>query len=152
VPLEVVSLVALPPLLYAASEELPWRDLRAVWRPVVVLAVGLVLASAAAVTAVAGVSAVPASMAFVLGAVLASTGPVAVSALGRRLSLLPRVQALVQSESTTSTWRPPGSPMTTVKWQSFRPDLQTCRVACLQLRTVYASSQVSREAWSARCS
>jgi hypothetical protein len=137
VPLEVVSLVALPPLLYAASEELPWRDLRAVWRPVVVLAVGLVLASAAAV---------------VLGAVLASTGPVAVSALGRRLSLLPRVQALVQSESTTSTWRPPGSPMTTVKWQSFRPDLQTCRVACLQLRTVYASSQVSREAWSARCS
>ena len=40
---DVVSLVVLPPLLYAASEELPWRDLRAVWRPVVVLAVGLVL-------------------------------------------------------------------------------------------------------------
>src|SRR5712691_11582745 len=38
-------------------------------------------------------------MAFVLGAVLASTDPVAVSALGRRLSLPPRVQALVQAES-----------------------------------------------------
>ena len=97
---EVVSLVVLPPLLYAASEELPWRDLRAVWQPVVVLAVGLVLASAAAVGAVAwAVAGISASMAFVLGAVLASTDPVAVSALGRRLSLPPRVQALVQAES-----------------------------------------------------
>ena len=97
---DVVSLVVLPPLLYAASEELPWRDLLAVWRPVIVLAVGLVLASAAAVGAVAGVVAgIPASMAFVLGAVLASTDPVAVSALGRRLSLPPKVQALVQAES-----------------------------------------------------
>ena len=100
VPPEVVSLVVLPPLLYAASEELPWRDLRAVWRPVTVLAVGLVLASAAAVAAVTwAVAAVPVSMAFVLGAVLASTDPVAVSALGRRLSLPPKVQALVQAES-----------------------------------------------------
>src|SRR5439155_845535 len=90
----------LPPPLYAASEELPWRDLLAVWRRVLVLAVGLVLASAAAVAAVAGaVAGIPASMAFVLGAVLASTDPVAVSALGRRLSLPPKVQALVQAES-----------------------------------------------------
>jgi monovalent cation/hydrogen antiporter len=96
----VVSLVVLPPLLYAASEELPWRDLRAVWRPVAVLAVGLVLASAAAVAAVTwAVAAVPVSMAFVLGAVLASTDPVAVSALGRRLSLPSKVQVLVQAES-----------------------------------------------------
>ena len=100
VPPAVVSLVVLPPLLYAASEELPWRDLRAVWRPVAVLAVGLVLASAAAVAAVAGaVASLSVGMAFVLGAVLASTDPVAVSALARRLSLPARIQALVQAES-----------------------------------------------------
>lgn len=40
---DAVSLVVLPPLLFAAGEELPWRDLRAVWRPVTALAVGLVL-------------------------------------------------------------------------------------------------------------
>ena len=97
---EVVSLVVLPPLLFAAGEELPWRDLRAVWRPVTALAIGLVVVSAAAVGAVA-VALTPLSggMAFVLGAVLASTDPVAVAALARRLSLPPRVQALVQAES-----------------------------------------------------
>ena len=40
-----------------------------------------------------------ASMGFVLGAVLASTDPVAVAALGRRLSLPTRLQVLVQAES-----------------------------------------------------
>jgi monovalent cation/hydrogen antiporter len=100
VPPSVVSLVVLPPLLYAASEELPWRDVQAVWRPVVILAVGLVLASAAAVAAVAGaVAGLPVALAFVLGAVLASTDPVAVSALSRRIWLPARIQALVQAES-----------------------------------------------------
>ena len=100
VPPSVVSLVVLPPLLYAASEELPWRDVRAVWRPVVILAMGLVLASAAAVAAVAVmVAGLPVALAFVLGAVLASTDPVAVSALSRRIWLPARIQALVQAES-----------------------------------------------------
>jgi CPA1 family monovalent cation:H+ antiporter len=97
---DVVSLVVLPPLLYAAGEELPWRDLRAVWRPVTALAVGLVLVSAAVVAAlVVTITGLPVGLALVLGTVLASTDPVAVSALGRRLSLPPRVQALVQAES-----------------------------------------------------
>ncbi|MFI9274889.1 Na+/H+ antiporter [Kitasatospora sp. NPDC052896] len=97
---ETIGLVVLPPLLYASAEELSLRDLRTVWRPVTVLAFGLVLASAAAVGFVAAaVTRLPPVMAFVLGAVLASTDPVAVTALGRRLALPGRVQVLVQAES-----------------------------------------------------
>jgi monovalent cation/hydrogen antiporter len=97
---DAVSLVVLPPLLFAAGEELPWRDLQAVWRPVTTLAVGLVGVSAATVGTLAiALIPLPVGMAFVLGAVLASTDPVAVAALARRLSLPPRVQALVQAES-----------------------------------------------------
>ncbi|MBP2706194.1 Na+/H+ antiporter [Microbispora sp. RL4-1S] len=97
---EIVSLVVLPPLLYAAGEELSWRELRRLWRPVTLLAVGLVLVSAAAVGYVTTLlTPLPISLGFVLGAVLASTDPVAVTALGRRLALPPRLQALVQAES-----------------------------------------------------
>lgn len=97
---DIIGLVVLPPLLYASAEDLSWRELRAVWKPVGVLSVGLVLASAAAVGAVASlVTPLTWQMALVLGAVLASTDPVAVTALGRRLALPPRVQVLVQAES-----------------------------------------------------
>ncbi|MFD4322934.1 cation:proton antiporter, partial [Streptomyces sp. NPDC058548] len=97
---DVIGLVVLPPLLYASAEELSWRELRMVWKPVGVLAVGLVLASAAAVgVVVSALTPLSWQMAFVLGAVLASTDPVAVTALGRRLALPPRVQVLVQAES-----------------------------------------------------
>ncbi|ETK30521.1 Na+/H+ antiporter [Microbispora sp. ATCC PTA-5024] len=97
---EIVSLVVLPPLLYAAGEELSWRELRRLWRPVTLLAVGLVLVSAAAVGFVTTLlTPLPIALGFVLGAVLASTDPVAVTALGRRLALPPRLQTLVQAES-----------------------------------------------------
>jgi CPA1 family monovalent cation:H+ antiporter len=86
--------------LFAAGEELPLRDLRAVWRPVTVLAIGLVVVSAAAVGVLClALTPIPLGMAFLLGAILASTDPVAVTALARRLSLPPRVHALVQAES-----------------------------------------------------
>jgi monovalent cation/hydrogen antiporter len=97
---DVISFVVLPPLLYAAAEDLPWRDLRAVWRPVTALAFGLVLLSAAALGLVAAaLTPLPGAMAILLGAVLASTDPVAVTALGRRLPLPARLQALIQGES-----------------------------------------------------
>ncbi|NUP51689.1 MAG: Na+/H+ antiporter [Catenulispora sp.] len=97
---DVIALVVLPPLLYASAEEISARDLRRVWVPVLVLALGLVLATAAVVASLAlALTALSGAMAFVLGAVLASTDPVAVTALGRRLPLPGRIQVLVQSES-----------------------------------------------------
>jgi CPA1 family monovalent cation:H+ antiporter len=98
---EIVSFVVLPPLLYAAAVDVVVTDLRAVIRPVVVLAVGLVVASAVVVAlAVHAVTPeVSLQVGLVLGAVLASTDPVAVSALARRLRLPPRLLALVQGES-----------------------------------------------------
>ncbi|MFG2848122.1 Na+/H+ antiporter [Kitasatospora sp. NPDC048296] len=100
VPPQAIALVVLPPLLYASAEELSLRDLRTVWRPVTILSFGLVFASAAAVGyAAVALTGMPPAMAFVLGAVLSSTDPVAVTALGRRLALPGRVQVLVQAES-----------------------------------------------------
>lgn len=97
---DVVGLVVLPPLLYAAGQDLSVRDLRTVWRPVGVLAVGLVVATATAVAALATVLLdLPAAVGFVLGAVLASTDPVAVTALARALRLPPRLETLVSAES-----------------------------------------------------
>ena len=97
---ELISVVVLPPLLYASAQDISARELRDIWRPVAALALGLVLATAFAVGGVAvWVTSLGAPMAFVLGAVLASTDPVAVTALGRGLPLPPRIQALVQTES-----------------------------------------------------
>ena len=98
---QLVSLVVLPPLLYAAAVDVVITDLRAVVRPVAVLAVGLVAASAVVVAAVVHLVAPEVSLqvGLVLGAILASTDPVAVSALARRLQLPPRLLALVQGES-----------------------------------------------------
>lgn len=97
---DVVTLVVLPPLLYAAGNDLSIRELRSVWRPVTILAVGLVLATAAAVAGMAALLlGVPPAVGFVLGAVLASTDPVAVTALARTLRLPPRLETLVSAES-----------------------------------------------------
>ncbi|HMC68804.1 MAG TPA: cation:proton antiporter, partial [Mycobacteriales bacterium] len=98
---QLVSLVVLPPLLYAAAIDVVITDLRAVIRPVSVLAVGLVAASTVVVALVVHLVApeLTVQVGLVLGAILASTDPVAVSALARRLQLPPRLLALVQGES-----------------------------------------------------
>ncbi len=97
----LITLGVLPPLLFSAAHQLSLPDLRQVWRPVALLAVGLVLLTATATALVA--HAIDPSLAlapaFVLGAILASTDPVAVSALSRRLRLPDRVVTLVQAES-----------------------------------------------------
>ena len=101
VPPDLIGLVVLPPLLYAAAIDVSVPELRAVLRPIIALVIGLVGVTALVVAAVTHAISpqVPLAAAFVLGAILASTDPVAVSALARRLRLRPRLLALVQGES-----------------------------------------------------
>jgi Na+/H+ antiporter len=98
---EIVAVLVLPPLLYAAAADVAVSDLRGVLGSVSVLAIGLVAASAVAIAFAAHAlfPQISLATAFVLGAVLASTDPIAVSALARRLHLPPRLLALVQGES-----------------------------------------------------
>src|SRR5919206_5055916 len=78
-PPDLVLLIFLPPLLYSAAFFANLRDLRADLRSISMLAVGLVIATAAAVAAVAH-AVVPGlgwAAAFALGALVAPTDPLA---------------------------------------------------------------------------
>ena len=98
---DAVTLGVLPPLLFSAAQQISLIDLRAVWRHVTVLAVVLVAVTAAVVGAVTHAvdPQISAAVAFTFGAVLASTDPVAVTALSRELRLPARIGTLVQAES-----------------------------------------------------
>lgn len=98
---EVVFLVFLPPLLYAAAWEANPRELRAEFRPVGLLVVGLVVATIAAVAVVAHalVDGMSWGAAVVLGAVLAPTDPVAALATFSRVGVPDRVRLLIEGEA-----------------------------------------------------
>jgi NhaP-type Na+/H+ or K+/H+ antiporter len=100
IPPEVIFLVLLPPLLnYAAFFSSP-RELRAHLRPIAFLAIGLVLLTMGAVALVAHLLiGMPWSVAFVLGAILAPTDPVAAQAVFGRLGVPGRVGTIVEGES-----------------------------------------------------
>jgi Na+/H+ antiporter len=100
IPPEVIFLIFLPPLLNSAAFSSSPLDLRAHLRPIVLLAVGLVLATTCAVAVVAhAVIGLPWAAAFVLGAILAPTDPVAAEAIFSRLGVLGRVGTVVGGES-----------------------------------------------------
>ena len=99
---DVVFLVFLPPLLYAAAFNASPRDLRAQAGRIALLAVALVVLTVLAVARslarlVLGELSWP--MAFVLGAVLAPTDPVAATAVFRRTPVPERVAVVVTGES-----------------------------------------------------
>lgn len=97
---EVVFLVFLPPLLQSAAFYASPRDLRAHMRPIGTLAIGLVLATVVAVAVAAHeVIGLPWEAAFVLGAVVGPTDPVAAEAVFNRLGAPNRVATIVGGES-----------------------------------------------------
>jgi CPA1 family monovalent cation:H+ antiporter len=97
---DLVLVILLPPLLYAAAFFTPLRELRRNLREISLLAVGLVLATMVAVALVAhhalGFDWAPA---FVLGAIVSPTDPVAATAIARRLGVPTRIVAIVEGES-----------------------------------------------------
>ena len=86
---ELVLVIFLPPLLYSAAFFANLRDLKADLRAISLLAVGLVIATAAAVAVAAHalIDGLPWAAAFALGAIVAPTDPVAATAIARRLNV-----------------------------------------------------------------
>ncbi|HEU5279227.1 MAG TPA: Na+/H+ antiporter [Gaiellaceae bacterium] len=100
-PPDVVLIAVLPPLLYSSAFFTSLRELRANARHIGMLAVGLVIATmvVVAVVAHAAIDDMSWSAAFVLGAVVSPTDPIAATAIMRRLGVPRRIVTVVEGES-----------------------------------------------------
>src|SRR5262252_3317043 len=98
-PPEVVLLVVLPPLIYSASVAMSWREFKLNLRPIILLAVGCVIFTAAAVAAaVHYLIGLPWQVGFLLGAIVAPPDAVAPLAIARRLGIPRRVLVVLEGE------------------------------------------------------
>lgn len=96
----VVFVVFLPPLLYSAAIFSSPAELRHNAPGILILAVGLVLATVVAVAAVAhAVTSLSWAECFVLGAILGATDPLAATAIIRRLGAPQRIATLLEGEA-----------------------------------------------------
>src|SRR5262245_59745970 len=98
---KLVFFGVLPPLLYGAAFFTSLRDLRANIRPIGLLAVGLVVFTTAgvAVVAPAVVDDLSWASAFVLGASVSPTDPLAATSIARRLGVPRKLVMIVEGES-----------------------------------------------------
>jgi monovalent cation/hydrogen antiporter len=95
---DLVLLLFLPALLYGAAFFTSLRELRAAWRPISLLAIGLVVLTIFAV-AHALIPGLPWAAAFALGAIVAPTDPLAATAIARRLGVPRRIVSVIEGES-----------------------------------------------------
>jgi monovalent cation/hydrogen antiporter len=98
---ELVFFGVLPPLLYGSAFFTSLRDLRAQARPIGLLAVGLVVVTTVGVAAVAHafVDSLSWPSAFVLGAIVSPTDPLAATSIARRLGIPRKLVTIVEGES-----------------------------------------------------
>jgi Na+/H+ antiporter len=97
---ELVLLVLLPPLLYTSGVGMSWRGFHANLRPILLLAVGCVLFTAALVAAtVHYLLGVSWAVGFVLGAIVSPPDAVAPMAILRALRLPRRLATILEGES-----------------------------------------------------
>jgi CPA1 family monovalent cation:H+ antiporter len=99
--LEVVFLVFIPPLVYIAAAQVGLRDLGSNLRPILSLAVGLLLASLVVVAGVTTwcVDGFSWATAFVLAAIIGPTDTVAVNAVASETPIPRRTGAILEGES-----------------------------------------------------
>ncbi len=97
----LVFFLFLPALLYPTALFTSWRDFRRNLRPILLLAIGLVLITMVAVAWVAHtlIPSLPWAAAFALGAIVSPPDAIAATAVIRRLSVPHRIQAILESES-----------------------------------------------------
>src|SRR5215203_3731790 len=98
---ELVLLIFLPPLLYSSAFFASLRDLRRNVGPISLLSGGLVLLTCGAVAVVvhAVVPGMSWAAAFVLGAIVSPTDPVAATAIAGRIGVPRRVVSIVEGEA-----------------------------------------------------
>jgi monovalent cation/hydrogen antiporter len=98
---DLVFLVFLPPVLWAAAYFTSLREFTANLRPILLLAVGLVVATTVAVAVVAHlvVPGMPWPVAFALGAIVSPPDAVAATAIARRLRIPNRLVTILEGES-----------------------------------------------------
>ena len=97
---EFIFLFFLPPLLFPAALFTSWRDFRANLRPILLLAIGLVLFTTVAVGWLAhGFLGLPLAAGFVLGAIVSPPDAIAAAAIAERLSVPRRIVAILEGES-----------------------------------------------------
>jgi monovalent cation/hydrogen antiporter len=91
--------VVLPPLIYSASVAMSWREFRFNLRPIILLAVGCVIFTAAAVAvATHYLIGLPWNIGFLLGAIVAPPDVVAPLAIARKLNLPRRILVVLEGE------------------------------------------------------
>ncbi|HJU46563.1 MAG TPA: Na+/H+ antiporter [Gaiellaceae bacterium] len=100
-PPDLVLVAVLPPLLYAGTFFTSLHELKLNLRPIGLLAVGLVITTTVAVAVVAHelIDDLPWASAFVLGAIVSPTDPVAATAIAHRFGVPRRLVAIVEGES-----------------------------------------------------
>jgi CPA1 family monovalent cation:H+ antiporter len=100
---EVVFLIFLPPLLYAAAWQTPIHEFRKNLRPITLLAVGLVIVTTLVVGWVAhslfAELNMPWAAAFALGAIISPPDAIAASAVTQRLRVPRRIVVILEGES-----------------------------------------------------
>jgi len=98
-PPELVLLLVLPPLIYSAGVAMSWREFKNSLRPIVLLAIGCVIFTAAMVaTATHYLIGMPWTFGFLLGAIVAPPDVVAPLAIARKLHMPRRILVILEGE------------------------------------------------------